>query len=439
MHNNFSRIPVSPKLDEAVDKGMREVKRIHGRKIMKKTIFGVGSLAAVFAVMLMVCLSNPVMASKLPLIGNLFNRFQKEMTYSGDYSEVAKPLTEEGEEETAYTQTNDGLTVTLSEVYCNNQALYITVLMKSEEPFPETLYLTNGEDLYQPNICMYIDAEWDFRSDLTDGWGDLVYLEGEMMDEYTYIGVMRVNMNDVTRDASEAIAEQEAQIAAGTSWEDAVWNDSLVHYIEVPASFKIKLNIAQVIGNLATPETIDLGMSEEELSALSDEEYSALYKEKESQGDWGQFPNKHENCWYDGPWTYEIQVEKEDSKTQVVEIEERNEDGIGISRVEKTPFEITIYEAYPEGIDSGNYFPVMTDANGDLMPSGSGWVNTYAIQDRDISKIDLFLCDYIQYMDELKGYYWSEDYEEKRKEKTFKEYLEQYAAYHVEVRFDEQE
>jgi len=75
MHNNFNRIPVSPKLDEAVDKGMQEVKRIHRRKIMKKTIFGVGSLAAVFAVMLMVCLSNPVMAIQLPLLGNLFTRF----------------------------------------------------------------------------------------------------------------------------------------------------------------------------------------------------------------------------------------------------------------------------------------------------------------------------------------------------------------------------
>ena len=123
----------------------------------------------------------------------------------------------------------------------------------------------------------------------------------------------------------------------------------------------------------------------------------------------------------------------------MVEIEERNEDGIGISRVEKTPFEITMYEAYPEGIDPGDYFPVMTDANGDLMPSGDGWVNTYAIQDRDVSKIDLFLCDFIQYMDELKGYYWSENYEERRKEKTFKEYLEQFAVYHVEVSFDVQE
>lgn len=194
MYNDFNKMPVSPELDEAVRKGMQEVKRIHRRKVIKKTIFGAGSLAAVFAVMLVVCLRNPVMASKLPLIGSLIARFQEEITYSGNYSEVAKPLAKEGEEETAYTQKNDGLTVTLSEVYCNNQALYITVLMKSEEPFPETMYCTNGQDPYQPIIVMMVEAEWDFRSDLTEGWSNLIYLEGEMMDQYTYTGVMRVNL-----------------------------------------------------------------------------------------------------------------------------------------------------------------------------------------------------------------------------------------------------
>ena len=41
--------------------------------------------------------------------------------------------------------------------------------------------------------------------------------------------------------------------------------------------------------------------------------------------------------------------------------------------------------------------------------------NTYAIQDRDISTVYIYLCDYYEYMDELKGYYWSDDYEEKAK------------------------
>ena len=45
----------------------------------------------------------------------------------------------------------------------------------------------------------------------------------------------------------------------------------------------------------------------------------------------------------------------------------------------------------------------MLDANGDIMPYGgvSNSNNTYAIQDRDISTVYIYLCDYYEYMDEL--------------------------------------
>ncbi|MBP7391436.1 MAG: hypothetical protein KA936_05355, partial [Blautia sp.] len=77
------------------------------------------------------------------------------------------------------------------------------------------------------------------------------------------------------------------------------------------------------------------------------------------------------------------------------------------------------------------YFAVMLDANGDIMPYGgvSNSNNTYAIQDRDISTV-------YEYMDELKGYYWSDDYEEKAKTKTFKQLLDERAVASAEVHFD---
>ena len=40
-------------------------------------------------------------------------------------------------------------------------------------------------------------------------------------------------------------------------------------------------------------------------------------------------------------------------------------------------------------------------------------------------------------MDEIKGYYWSEDYEEKKKVKTYKEYLDERSILHTEVIFDQ--
>ena len=78
------------------------------------------------------------------------------------------------------------------------------------------------------------------------------------------------------------------------------------------------------------------------------------------------------------------------------------------------------------------------DADGDILDYGSSSnTNTFAIQDRDVSRIDVYICDYVEYMDELKGYYWSEDYESRKKEKTFKQLLDERALYHKEVVFGE--
>ena len=112
-----------------------------------------------------------------------------------------------------------------------------------------------------------------------------------------------------------------------------------------------------------------------------------------------------------------------------------DENGDGVLSITKTPFEITMKMQDPET----KYFAVMLDANGDIMPYGgvaNSNADTYAIQDRDVSTVYIYLCDYYEYMDELKGYYWSDDYEEKAKTKTFKQLLDERAVAGTEVHFD---
>ena len=48
---------------------------------------------------------------------------------------------------------------------------------------------------------------------------------------------------------------------------------------------------------------------------------------------------------------------------------------------------------------------VALDANGNTLPynESTGNCNNFAIQDRDISTVDIYFLDYIQYIDELKG------------------------------------
>lgn len=108
---------------------------------------------------------------------------------------------------------------------------------------------------------------------------------------------------------------------------------------------------------------------------------------------------------------------------------------MGIASVEKTPFELKLNEVYPdEGYD---YFPVALDANGELLTTGmEGSVNILAIQDRDVSTVYVYICDYDEYMDEIKGYYYSDDYEQKKAEKSYKELLDERAVYATEVHFE---
>ena len=62
-------------------------------------------------------------------------------------------------------------------------------------------------------------------------------------------------------------------------------------------------------------------------------------------------------------------------------------------------------------------------------------VEGFAIQDRDISTVDIYFLDYIQYMDELKG---QQNFDNPTKEdgQKWKKLLEENAKYHKTLHFD---
>jgi hypothetical protein len=80
---------------------------------------------------------------------------------------------------------------------------------------------------------------------------------------------------------------------------------------------------------------------------------------------------------------------------------------------------------------------VVLDADGELMGFGhqGGSTDEHPIAGHDVSEVTVYVCDYTEYMDELKGYYYSSDYEEKAKEKTFKQLLDERCVYSEKVSF----
>ena len=491
-------------------------------KAVYKTALGLTAAAAVFSA---VCITNPAFAENIPLVGNVFKQLGNSLGFYGDYSKYAKQLTDSTEDarsadadgsqegsnnsqsaqsedqnttennnadktkdNESYSKTVDGTTVTLSEVYCNEMALYLSMTIHTEDRFPDTFITSDGK----PNIKLSENST--VKYDYMDGKSNLfnAYLDGKMLDDNTYAGVLRIPVEDMTVDdagwtkfyevrnaffkekgidvdSEDFSFDKLAQVLGMDEYSDEklpqVGGPAISDYvkdIKVPDRFAMELDLKDIVGTLpddqdTTPDIpqdlrdeYNQKMAEHGIST-DDADYESLTEEQKDLEHqfftemWNEYyeryPEANEgdnryNSWtLKGDWKFNVDVEKNTSDTVEKDVNVVDENGDGVLSITKTPFEITMKMQDPET----KYFAVMLDANGDMMPYGgvaNSNADTYAIQDRDVSTVYIYLCDYYEYMDELKGYYWSDDYEEKAKTKTFKQLLDERAVAGTEVHFD---
>ena len=482
-------------------------------KTVYKAALGMTAAAAVFSA---VCITNPAFAENIPLVGNVFEQIGNSIGFSGDFSKYATPLeddntadneTQNGAEQKTFSnsdntqntavedgettdrkwsQTYNGTTLTVSEVYCNDTALYISLVISMEDKIPNTLLTEDGT----PYISLDNGSVW-MNCDFNEG--DMLInapLDGQLIDDHTFAGVLRIDNTEFTYDiagqkkfdaAWEAFWKEKGindpydatneEMAAAIGIEDAenmTLEDEIaagapdekdyLKEIKIPDQFTLKLKFSQITGQLPEEEqtvpdipqelrderdqaVADAGLNEDDYENFTEEQQEtlrlidqAMYnKYTKLYPDVNKHPNKYENWWVDGDWDFTIPVEKNNAQTETIEIQAVDSDGNGVTSLTKTPFEITMNESG----DTFDYFPVILDADGKLMSFGkfTGTANTVAISNSDISTVYVYLCDYYEYMDELKGYYWSEDYEEKAKTKTFKQLLDERAIASAEVHF----
>ena len=491
-------------------------------KTVYKTALGLTAAAAVFSA---VCITNPAFAENIPLVGNVFKQLGNSLGFYGDYSKYAKQLTDSTEDarsadadgsqegsnnsqnvqaedqnttendnsdktkdNESYSKTVDGTTVTLSEVYCNELAMYLSMTIHTEDKFPDTFIRFDGK----PDIKLSENST--VKYDYMDGKSNLfnAYLDGKMLDDNTYAGVLRIPVEDMTVDdagwtkfyevrntffkekgidvdSEDFSFDKLAQALGMDEYSDEklpqVGGPAISDYvkdIKVPDRFTMELDLKDIVG--ALPENQDTTPDipqdlrdeynqkmEEHGISTDDADYESLTEEQKNLEHqfftemWNEYyeryPEANEgdnryNSWtLKGDWKFNVDVEKNTSDTVKKDVNVVDENGDGVLSITKTPFEITMKMQDPET----KYVAVMLDANGDILPDGgvaNGNADTYAIQDRDVSTVYIYLCDYYEYMDELKGYYWSDNYEEKAKTKTFKQLLDERAVAGTEVHFD---
>lgn len=430
MSMEFKNMEVPEKLDEVVNNSMKQIYEEERIKRKKAWITKGCSAAAVLACGIMVGVANPSFAGNLPLVGHIFETMQDKFSYQGDYNGIGEVLeensnTEDSQSEnveTQYTQTVDGVTVTLSEIYCNKQAIYLSMEIHSEEAFP---------DMYEPTL--YTSENYSFNSaDL----GDSLSLNGELVDANTYAGLIRFDLNDKLMDDSDwAKAIEEAQSDDDLDLLNLNY-ENYIKKVELPETFTLDLSIDKIMGDLKNPPKADYGISNEELEQMSDEEWHDFMT---------KWDNEHPDFYdsqsviYNGPWTFSLEITTNTQDTQVVDLTDRVENGIGFSTITKDRFEISVCGLNNNPQDMGTYFPVLLDADGRLMDYGDGGsVCTVAINDSDVSSVDLFLIDETLWLDNLKGE-WRKTpngLTDPEEIKEFKELLEEQCAYHTEVQFE---
>lgn len=424
-----------------------------------------GGMAAVLAVGFIFCAVNPVMAKNLPVVGGLFEMLQDNVSFFGDFSDRATTLevvdtteTEENiagtgsgtegntagietdtagqdttKDDTAYTKTADGLTITCSEVYANSQAVYVTMQFKSDKPFPETSTMAESGT---PVIDLDMTGGVDFNSEASpviDG-----QVEGQFLDDNTYACIFRYDLAQAAKDYTEYNEKynemtQQVLDEMGITMDDM--DDETDEGYALLEEFINKVSerggeYQKYIKDIEIPDAFNLHLDITKVRGLeADYEWSEADEEKYGL-DAGYYK-------YEGDWNFDIPVTVDDSQTEVLELNDTNDAGIGLKSVIRTPYELTVNELYEDGSDS-DCFMVALDANGNKLPynDSAGNCNNFTIQDRDISTVDIYILDYTQYMDELKGPDNYNNNENKPEGQKWSNLLDQYAKYHKTLHFD---
>ena len=409
-----------------------------------------GGMAAVLAVGFVFCAINPVMAKNIPVVGGLFEILQDNVSFFGDFSDYATTLeavdgtktdssetdgakTDHANNDAIYTKTADGLTITCSEVYANSQAIYVTMQFKSDKPFPET---ETGAESGTPVIDLDMTGGVDFNSEASpviDG-----QVEGKFLDDNTYACIFRYDLAHAAKDYTE-YNEKYNEMTQQVLDEMGITLDELDDETdEGYALLEEYINkvserggaYQKYIKDIEIPDTFNLHLDITKVRGLeADYEWSEADEEKYGT-DAGYYK-------YEGDWNFDIPVTVDDSQTEVLELNDTNEAGIGLRSVIRTPYELTVNELYEDGSDS-DCFMVALDANGNKLPynDSAGNCNNFTIQDRDISTVDIYILDYTQYMDELKGPDNYNNNENKPEGQKWSDLLDQYAKYHKTLHFD---
>ena len=167
-----------------VDRAMNYQPKV---KEYEKITIRIMAVCATFVFMFFIAINiwAPVYARTIPFLGSAFAFVQDKLDFAGLYSNYAFEIGD--------TAVDNGITITLSEIYCDGTSLYVGFVVESERAFseisPDDYYM--GQLYYEGSA--YISGE-NGRMKLSE-YG-IAGLEGQFPDKYTFVGIETFSLDD---------------------------------------------------------------------------------------------------------------------------------------------------------------------------------------------------------------------------------------------------
>lgn len=180
---------------EVTSKDIKEIKKqvFKNIKINKKqnsVIKRMTIVAASISLVFTVGFINPALAEKLPIIGAMFKLIEKNVESPADYSKYAASLNE--------AVSDNGIKVTVSDILCDGEGLYVTYKIESKEPFKYEL--DGNEPLDSDQLLENEDYHKVSFSDNELVMGKVSGLDGKFIDEHTFVGMKKYYLNSLGKE-----------------------------------------------------------------------------------------------------------------------------------------------------------------------------------------------------------------------------------------------
>lgn len=327
--------------------------RKNGNAAWRKVFIALGSMAAILCVTCIFCVMNPVMAREIPFLGSIFGKIADVYTFGKLPEEGTVNLLAEND----LVSTDGGITISITEEYASNQALYIGIKVENEQVFPEMVAtIDKGQQFIKARTLENYSFNPGQRKDRR-------YIEGKFVDEHTFIGSIRVDYDNFGWQVEEA--------------ED------------IPESYTMELEIVEIASTLKdveVPEEYDI--SDEEFEQMTEEEQTAYFNSLPKSWYGIEYQSWHQA----GTWHFTIPVSRTDENIRTIEVDQYNDAGVGVENIEISSMEMTVHTVIP---DEASLYTVVFDANGGQIVNQNSSNAGFAMltDGHDISTVSVYFCD----------------------------------------------